>query len=500
MNKLLIIIALIHFLANSALSQSLGFCGSGSLDNLEIRSRMINNRENIILDNYRNGQIKYVPVNYFLTAKNDGSGRAKYINVLNNLCAINEIYKDQEIQFYLRSLVDINNSFIFDDPSSTFGSSAIINLQNKNKNALNIFVASKANASEPGVLAFYNPTGDYIVSDLNYVTAAGTTLAHEIGHFFSLAHTFFGWEGDTYTCDITTPTYHYIGSTKVLVEYVDRAKPGNSKLHCNESADGFCDTPADYNLGFGFNGCNWNKCAVDPDEAKLDPDEANIMSYFLSCLKYFSTEQKAAIAKDHASTGRNYLRYAYTPLPEITDAPKNLAATVNGFNSVLFKWDAVTNATSYVFEIGQITLNNPTTYKTFITNRIDTTLTNLTKGVKYVWRVTPFNSTSFCPKTSTTVSFLNSNFGVATSDINNTFSSASVGYIGNHEININIEANEGSSVSFELFSLDGKLLHTETIQVVPGNNNYIRAIQNSGAYTYKLYNKSNSVSGKFFAY
>lgn len=81
---------------------------------------------------------------------------------------------------------------------------------------------------------------------------------------------------------------------------MDRAKPGtNGKLHCNQSADGFCDTPADYNLGFGFQGpgCVYTGCAKDPDNVKLDPNEANLMSYFWIVLKTFQKNKKQLLQK-----------------------------------------------------------------------------------------------------------------------------------------------------------------------------------------------------------
>ena len=140
------------------------------------------------------------------------------------------------------------------------------------------------------------------------MSSNGTTIAHELGHFFSLAHTFFGWEGNTYNCSLPTPT---VTPSGVLVEYVSRTKMFNNQLLCKVAADGFCDTQADYNLGFGWPssaGCVYSGCAKDPDNVPLDPDEKNIMSYFLSCLEYFSEEQKEAILLDYLSSKRSSLR------------------------------------------------------------------------------------------------------------------------------------------------------------------------------------------------
>ncbi len=501
MNKVLTIFCLLIITSNLATAQN-NFCGTGLEDNLLIRNRMMKNRDEFNPQQTPSGAIKYIPVSYFLSAKTDSVLKVRYFNVLQNLCNINEKYEDQEIHFYLKNIVNVYNNFLFDDPSSQFGAAAIINLNNKNKNAINIFVASKANGSSPGVLAFYNPQNDYIVSDLNYVTVKGTTLAHEIGHYFSLAHTFFGWEADTYDCNAPTVTEHNLNGLMVPTEYVDRTLVVNNKLHCNLSADGFCDTPADYNLGFGWTGpCNYTGCAKDPDEKPLDPSEVNMMSYFLDCINEFTTEQKAAIARDYASTARNYLKTpVHSPLQPVTSSPKNASIESTGFNSVKFKWDAAPNATHYLLEIGQGAISNANNFRNFITTRLDTTLTNLTKGQLYQWRVSAFNFTHTCPNSSPVMSFRNSNFGVATNDLNSKFSSINIKSLGAKQFEIVLYANESMPVQFDCYSLDGRLVLSEKLNLSSGLNSFIRNSNIEGVFTYKIFNAEGSVSNRFLVY
>ncbi|MFZ1256021.1 MAG: hypothetical protein WAR77_06680, partial [Saprospiraceae bacterium] len=357
MNKAFVSIILSLFLTASGFSQQLlGTCGSSLEDNLLIKQRMLENRaewQGKLIQ--RGGAPSYVPVRYWLVARADGTGRLPFKNVIDNLCALNKIYASLNMVFYLKETVNWDNQFVFDDPTSTLGQAYINQKMQTNKNAINIFTANVANASDLGVLAFYRPQGDYVVSNKLYVSSNGTTLAHELGHYFSLAHTFVGWENDKYdelTMSCSKPTPILIGGG-FLVEYVDRNKPGTnpSKKNCQEAADGFCDTPADYNLGLGFQGpgCVYTGCAKDPDNVKLDPDELNLMSYFLNCIKQFSTEQGDAIVKDYVSSGRNYLRNpVYTPKPEITDQVNYNYPNANtaplGYDTVYFDWDDVPNA------------------------------------------------------------------------------------------------------------------------------------------------------------
>ncbi len=503
MHKLLFAISLISIFTINLNAQSRGFCGSNHEDNTIIRQRMFDNRDNQSLLLPRTGAIKYVPVIYFLTANSSGTGRIRYIKVLENICDLNRIYADQEIQFYLKNIIDVNNTFLYDDPSSTLGAAALSNLHKLHKNSINLFVASKANGTNLGVLAYYNPSGDYLVSEGAQVTGKGYTLAHEFGHFFSLAHTFYGWETTTYDCSQACPTEVSVGSIRVQVEYVDRELLVNGKKHCLLSADGFCDTQADYNCGFGWNnGCVWKGCYVDPEGKGLDPDEKNIMSYFLNnCHEYFSAEQKEAITRDYASSARAHLRTpAHTPLAMPASAPSNAQAIVNGFNSVQFKWDAVPNATHYILEYAPVSLSNNTAFKNHILTKTDTTITTLAKGQKVQWRVTAYNPTFPCPLSIAPQTFTNSNFGVAVSDLDNQLSNANVLYQGENKFNLQVESNFSADIKLNIFSLDGKLVSTENINIQTGINSIEKTLPSSGLFLYQLQNKFTSISGKIFAY
>lgn len=139
----------------SDFAQELGKCGTGLHENISIRDRMFANRETFkdqIIQ--RSGAPYYIPVTYWMVAKADGSGRITIKNVIENLCAINKIYESLNMVFYLKAANSINNSFIYDDPSSTLGKAYINQYMLSNKNAVNIFVGNIANASSPGVLAF----------------------------------------------------------------------------------------------------------------------------------------------------------------------------------------------------------------------------------------------------------------------------------------------------------------------------------------------------------
>ena len=92
-----------------------GMCGTSAEDQFLIRERMFKNREELgHIVQTRTGAVRYIPVNYHLVAKADKTGRLRIGNVFTNLCAINKIYEDQEIQFYIRNINFVNNDFLYD--------------------------------------------------------------------------------------------------------------------------------------------------------------------------------------------------------------------------------------------------------------------------------------------------------------------------------------------------------------------------------------------------
>lgn len=512
MNKIYYLFALCFLCVSAAYNQSaIGFCGTSFNDNTEIKNRMLENRKdwknNLVT---RGGALTYVPINFWLIAKNDGTERLAYKNVIENLCCLNELYSEFGIAFYLNGIFTRNNTYIFDDPSSTLGIAYIDQIMTSNYNALNVFVTKVANATVPGVLAFYRPAdnskGDYIVCNKNNLNFDCTTLAHEVGHYFSLAHTFYGWENTVYNditaaCTKPTPTsVTAANGQQVLVEYVDRNKPGTigGTRNCEQAADGFCDTPADYNLGFGWTGnCTFTGCTKDPDNVKLDPQETNLMGYFLNCISVFSQEQKDAITMDLLSAKRNYLRKTtHTERQAITDPVKYLTPTANspaiGYDTVKFDWEDVPNAEFYIFDLAQNTGFNLFPVS-FILKRSDTTLTNLKKNTNYHWRVTPYNLNSFCPSTAIT-SFRTPSWTVASENIELDKVKSFIFHTSNNQVALTIITNESQTLELDICNTNGQVIYNIKQLFVQGETTIDFKNLQPGLYYYRLTDQSSRKS------
>lgn len=496
---------------NSNAQVAVGRCGTSLEDNLAIKNRMLGNRSEWagkILP--RSGATTFVPVNFWLLAKDNGTGRLPLSKVLEFLCCINDrsVYKDMDYQFYINNLFFENRSAVYDDPSSTLGEAYIRAYMLAHKNAINIFIANTARASDPSVLAFYNSQGDYIVSNKSYVNSDCSTLAHELGHYFSLPHTFIGWEGTDYydiTENCTKPTPQYVGGN-FLVEYVDREKPGPGGVkHCALSADGFCDTPADYNLGLGWptnKGCTYDSCAKDPDNVKLEPMESNLMSYFLNCINTFTPEQRSAINKDYLSSARNYLRRtpAYSSFPAITEQVKYIGPSGSnpptGYDIVKFDWEDVPNASFYWFELAENTgfTLNPQFY---LLTKSDTTLTNLIKNKTYHWRVYPFNKNSSCI-VPTLLSFKNPTWTVASENIEDVHTKSFIIQQEGKGSQWIIETEKAQNFQYKIYSMDGRTIMHGELAAHLGRNGIALPTLHAGIYLYVLSNEQQQLNtGKF---
>ncbi|HMX40450.1 MAG TPA: hypothetical protein PKD78_08985, partial [Saprospiraceae bacterium] len=252
--------------------------------------------------------IMYVPIHYHLVAGTDGTGRAKESQALDNLCRLNDAYADQDIRFYLSTHPSygifnktINNDAVYLNQTSTF-----IMQSRRHKNAVNIFVVKEpatSNNNPPGVIVngYYSPTNDWIVLRSTEVTGKvnNPTAPHEVGHFFSLPHTFLGYEEDPF--ESTDPTWPIAPAVSPGGTPTERMDGSN----CTVAADRVCDTPPDYNFGLidTDNNCKYEgsggQFAKDPLGVVVNPMEENMMGYFNGCNPFaFTPNQKALILAD----------------------------------------------------------------------------------------------------------------------------------------------------------------------------------------------------------
>ncbi len=403
-------------LANETQAQKMAhICGTTEADQDILIQRLVENRDlmekGLLVDNAR-GAKKYVPVKFHIIAKADGTGRVSEAKILENLCQMNKDYADQDIVFYLKVEASgdifnyINNDNAFANQSNSLGITTLNKEYKKFPGAINLFLvnfASSENQLGGTTLGYYSPVNDWLVIRNDQVNASSGTISHEIGHHFSLAHPFKGW--DQKTCKDIYPNEWKSGAEFQVT--ILKAPDGNTpvenadKSNCKTAGDFLCDTPADYNFGFDWNGCTtFTKKIKDPAGNLVDPEETLFMGYFIGCSKYiFTPQQKDAILADYLSPKRSKLRPNYTPnIVDVTEAPNLVSPAIGAvtpfYNSVTFDWEDVPGADRYLLEIDKSSGFSAAPIRSIEKTSMKV-VTNLLPNVgTYYWRVIPFHSES----------------------------------------------------------------------------------------------------------
>lgn len=409
----------------------------------------------------------YIPVTIHNVAGNsNGLGKTSEQAILGFLCGLNALYADQDVQFFMYGPIRNRvSNFIYNNAGTSTSRNQMLSY--RVTNTLNLIIGASVNNPRA---SWYDPSGDFVFLLQQMLTSAAVTEAHEIGHFFTLPHTFYGWEGQDVLAlypsgQIPPPC----SSSPNAPERVARTGAG---ANCAIAGDGFCDTPADYfssRLNCPFPA--FSDCAGDP----LNPDESNMMSYaFDACINSFSQEQKTAIAIDIAA--RSWV--SNTP-PTTTDVT-GVAAPVSPLNgaqlgdindpTVLLEWSPVTGATRYYLEVYGTNFpglwlpnTNDPIYKGVInssTPQFNLSTANLVAGSRYVWRVKAFNELSTCAGFSTYANF-EATSGVTTAikdlPIEKQMSfSANSNPITTSSITFSVYSAEDVIGSIKIYSIDGR--------------------------------------------
>lgn len=266
-------------------------CGVGLQEDEAIKTRMLNNRRNRaeLLSRFENSRsssgsnVVYVPVQFHIVNKNDGTGGESVRDIFDNLCRLNNDYAPIGVEFYLAGPIrTVNQDLLYTNSFDNGMANYFMGLYRVN-GVVNVFVGDRiVNGVSGGTtLGYYTPGLDLIYCIRGSINGNATTLTHEMGHFLGLPHTFSGWENSFYgnvmnNTNGRTPTATLQGR---LIENIARPNTPGGIDNCQLAGDAFCDTDPNYLFGFyggtyntGPNGCTYVATAIDPMGWLFRPD------------------------------------------------------------------------------------------------------------------------------------------------------------------------------------------------------------------------------------
>ncbi len=399
------------------------------MDKLFTFQKTLDNRPLLIL----NKTIKYVPIKVHIIGSDKGTGYYKLDLLLASICKINQDFAPIGVHFYIKDEIEyINNTEL-----NTTTDNAIFSLSEgyKDNAAVNVFFAGSS-ATYCGV--YYGGLDVvYIINTCQGLNA--TTLTHELGHFFSLPHTFYGWENNT-----TPPLSNQ--------EKIDGT-------NCRNVGDRFCDTKPDY---FSYRwSCQSKLALTDPNGVQFRPDSTLFMNYAMDeCHRRFSTEQFAAM--DNNLTGRGIINNNLVDVP--MTMPKLLYPIDNDSNlnakMVHLAWSKSEGAIGYEIQIARLKLWE----SAYITTIVKDTFydAKLFGGWQFNWRVKPISVTNVCGEYSNNNSFFAKDYPASTSEILLNKNSIKI-YPNPSNKNETIKIESNTNTTLFIYDINGKEIYNNNI-------------------------------------
>ncbi|MFN3940554.1 MAG: M43 family zinc metalloprotease, partial [Chitinophagales bacterium] len=372
-----ILIAVIFILPVTILAQS-NYCGTEM--SAEQLNWLRNFQQNYSPSDTRGTDIYYVPLKIHVVGNDDAYGYLSAANIIRNMCDLNMQFEPTGFQFYIYEDVDyINNSEYY---THDWYNGYEMMIYNNDNAAANLYYVN----DPAGNCGYFSYAGNAVAIANSCAQPGNSTIAHELGHFFSLPHTFYGWEWGTPSAE-------------------DQEKVDGS--NCTTAADGFCGTTPDY-ASYRWN-CSSPPFFTDPNGDTFYADGSNFMSYAGDeCMIQFSNDQMDAMQANLTGPRNNLLD---NEAPQFFDLDTLLLIEpANGIENMYpnyteLVWASVENAVRYEVAVA---LNSSFSALAFSRIISDTSivLNNLVQDKKYYWKIRPVGALNYCEDYSESRTFV----------------------------------------------------------------------------------------------
>ncbi len=258
----------------------------------------------------------YVPIKIHIIRNTNGTGGLSEQKFYKELDSVNYFYKNAKIQFNLCGKINYINDSQFGTFSAPDEEDNLVK-PTEFPRVINIYFMDTLLLNGNHICGFsYLPVGPNTIFIDNSCVNNGNTLAHELGHFFSLLHT------------------HGKSNTTLTDELVNES-------NCSVAGDLICDTPADPNLtgkvtyNLLTKKCTYTGNAKDVNGEFFKPMVENIMSYSKpQCTDSFTLEQYEKIRNSLFYHGR--IDLICTSENDVIDESKIRAVFPNPFQNYFF--------------------------------------------------------------------------------------------------------------------------------------------------------------------
>ncbi len=225
-----------------------------------------------------------IPYQVHLFKKSDSTSVLTLADIYHEMDTVNSFYANANMFFYECAPPEL----IIDDSLYNFSSSEepILLSQHYMPDVLNLYFPNTAKSGNTLVCGYsrYPPSVDLAVIAAS-CAKNGSTLPHEIGHYFGLMHTHETFAG---------------------AELVDGS-------NCSFAGDQICDTPADPMLDYSNVNisCVYTGTVTDGNGVPYTPDVTNIMSYSRKECRFYFSPMQYAVLNTTMQNDRSYLYCSY---------------------------------------------------------------------------------------------------------------------------------------------------------------------------------------------